>query len=191
MFTFAHISDQRSEGSNSSYKGNGTLKKLIATATLDQSVNRFIQVADYREIEKVAVIKALCEKNQIVSDKFIAFLNESNIQANKLSEVAKVTSDPNDLTYLVLRTNLDSEISTVCLKGSLKFSGIDIACTTCTCPFFTSSRIICSCGCIAAQRAGFNIKDAANFYPLYSLSRMAVEEQGFPPLLPICPTTSP
>jgi hypothetical protein len=97
--------------------------------------------------------------------------------ANKLSEVTEA-SNIEDSAYCVRRVDLDNEISIVRLKGTLLFRGSLIVCTTCTCLFFTSSRIICSCACAAARFAGFNIDDPANIYPLYLVYNQPRYEDG-------------
>jgi hypothetical protein len=108
-FTFAHISDQRSEGSNSAYKANGKLKNVLASSTLCQSINHWIQVAQYRELEKIKICKDLRERQQPVSDQYIKYLNQSKIEANKINQVSAAPVDKGDLVYYVRRAHLDDE----------------------------------------------------------------------------------
>ena len=129
MFTFAHISDQRSEGTNAAYKGNGKLKHILHNSTICQGINRFIQVAEYRELEKIKICKACREKNQPVSDQYLKLLNDSKIVANKISEVTKAPTRHDDLVYHVRRSHLDNELSTVTLKGTMQFRGNTVVCT--------------------------------------------------------------
>lgn len=167
-FTVAQISDQRSESTNSSTKGNGKLKSYLEKATLFESIERFIQVSELSEVKKIQLLQELRQKCAFVGSVYADALKQSKINAIKLSEVKKIhPEDSHDFKYSVRRSHLDNGQSIVDLKGTLTFRGENVICVTCTCPFFTSSRIICPCACAAAQMAEYNIDMAANIYPFW------------------------
>jgi hypothetical protein len=99
---------------------------------------------------------------------YVDALKQSEIDAIKLSDVKKINpEDPQDFKYTVRHSQLDNAQSIVDLKGTLSFRGDNVICATCTCPFFTSPRIICPCACAAAQTANYDIDMAANIYSFW------------------------
>ena len=89
-FTVAQISDQRSESTNSSTEGNGKLKSYLQKATLFESIERFIQVSELSEVEKIQVLQELRQKCALVGRVYVDALKQSKINAIKLSVVNKI-----------------------------------------------------------------------------------------------------
>jgi hypothetical protein len=167
-FTVAHISDQRSESTNSSTKDNGKLKSYLQKATMFESIEQFIQISELSEVEKINLLQDLRQKGAVVGRIYVDALKQSKINAIKLSDVKKIhPEDSHEFKYTVRRSHLDNAQSIVDLKGILSFRGENVICVTCTCPSFTSSRIICPCACAAAQTAKYDIDMAANIYPFW------------------------
>jgi uncharacterized membrane-anchored protein YjiN (DUF445 family) len=118
-FTVAQISDQRSESTNSSIKGNGKLKSYLQKATLFESIQRFIQVSELSEVEKIQLLQELRQKCAFVGRVYVNALKQSKIDAIKLSEVKKIhPGDSYDFKYSVRRSHLDNGQSIVDLTGT-------------------------------------------------------------------------
>lgn len=170
-FTCGRVSDQRSEGTNSAIKANGQLKEWLSQCSLSDSVNTVFQVMRDREKAAIDELVALCEA--CTSKDYSDSVQDSKSHVIQFSSVMKMNPDPGCCIYLVRKYPDGHNHTTVNLKGEIMFCGKTYNCVTCSCPFFMSTRRICSCACATAQFAWFlhkkefNIDDPENIYPYF------------------------
>ena len=111
-FTAGHVADQRCEGGMSTLKGNGKLKKFLATCTYGQSLERVAQVSRDQDISALDELKRCREKGmqvQVGERYATAFLN-SKVTALRMSYVEAV---PNSATLYTKSRRMNSRPSHV------------------------------------------------------------------------------
>lgn len=164
FFTVGHVSDQRSEVTNSVVKGKGTLKHYLRNGSLFDTVKRLFIVG--REWDKKAIdaLKDLRFSSRFIGNNYYTHLRNSMADVVKYSYARSVGESS---TYIVKETESSQVSYTVNLQGSLVYCGKHFTCITCTCPFFQSTRIICPCACRAAQEACLRIPQPEQIYPYF------------------------
>ena len=73
-------------------------------------------------------------------------------------------------TYFVKACKTSTVFCLVRIKTPVKWKGKLYHPLTGTCPYSLSSRMICPCGCAAAQRAGIDINDYSLVHPCWHIS---------------------
>jgi hypothetical protein len=106
------------------------LKSYLEKATMFESIERFIQISEASEVDKIRVLQELRQKGAVVGRVYVDALKQSKIDAIKLSDVKKINpEDPQDFKYTVRRSQLDNAQSIVDLKGTLSFRGDNVIST--------------------------------------------------------------
>jgi hypothetical protein len=164
FFTAGHISDQRSEGTNSAVKGNGQLKQYLSECTMSESVNRVSQVLRKKEEDAIDKLGRIRQNKYFVCPKYFDCLKNSRSKSCDIFQVKSMQDSASPTKFAVLN---NGQWSMVDLEGDVQFCGKIYKCFVCSCPFFTSSWIICECACIAARTQGVTITSASNVHPFW------------------------
>ena len=78
--------------------------------------------------------------------------------------------------YIVKSSPTSSEGSNVHFNSTIYWKGKKYCITTCDCPYFLSTFLLCPCACAACQRVGIDIDDSNHYHPRWWI--------GYRPLYP-------
>ena len=164
-FTNGHVSSQRAESKNSSIKARGKLEEYLAQATIPQSLNIISRNVRTQDEKIVAELSELRRQNKVVGDYYTESFNQSKIHAGSFKCI-EATS--NAWEYKVRENSTSIKFSLVNLHGEVYWKGVLYCIPVCSCCFFVTTHIICSCICAAASRCEeFNIDDNRHIHPFF------------------------
>ena len=162
-FTVGHVSDQRSEVTNSTVKGHGSLKHHLKNSPLYDAIKRLFMVSRNWDKKGIDQLKTLRLSSYFIGEKYYSHLQASKNNVIKYSHCVRISPG----IFEVKEHESSSESCVVNLHGSLKFCGQDVTCITGTCNYFKSTRMICECACRAAQEENLKVPQAYQIYPYY------------------------
>ena len=90
FFTAQQKANTRCEGTNSRFKGNGSLKKELLKSDLVRSINRIIHLSEHQDQESIVEITKCIQKNMLWSMYVEDTLNKSLQKANSIYDVQQV-----------------------------------------------------------------------------------------------------
>jgi hypothetical protein len=165
-FTAGHVSDQRCEGGMSAIKANGKLSLMLSNGTYSTAQTRIQQVTRDHDIAALEEMK-YCRINLMkTGKKYAAQFLLTKASALKYQVVKQVS--PLCTTQWTVKEREESTAEyLVDVNGDVEWRGKKFTCVTCTCSFYTSTRMICPCGCAVMQRMGMDIDSIQNVHPYW------------------------
>ena len=98
----------------------------------------------------------------------------AKLSSLKLSYVKQVNTDED--AYIVKSSPTSSKGSNVHFNSTIYWKGKKYCITTCDCPYFLSTYLLCPCACSVCQRVGIDIDDSNHYHPRWWI--------GYHPLYP-------
>ena len=153
FFTAGHVPDQRSECSNRSVK-NG-MKEVLVQSTFKESFDRITSVSCRTNLDCRDELVDMRHEGKRVGRKYSAALLKSKAESTKLSFVETISDTTTK--FMVKENKSSGAFCIVDLQCAITWNGQQYCILTSTCAYFTSTRQICPCTCVLAQRSGIDI----------------------------------
>ena len=162
IFTCGHTSTGRGEGTNSSIKARGDLKREMKGYGLFQLVEHIIAIFQRRQSEALNEIIKKIEDPTIECSKYVHDVWLQNIvAANQFSNAVLDETSQSGIELWIV-TSHDKVVSTVKIHSDGQHP-------TCTCGIYCSTLIPCPCVCAIYQRKGFVFFKAKDLHPRWRL----------------------
>lgn len=175
IFTAQQKANTRCEGTNSRFKGNGTLKKELMNADLVRSINRIIHISEQQDQESMIEITKLIEKNMQWSSYVDEALNDSLRKANNIFNVKRTDMLVNGQEKWIVTKDVplqhggfQSKTTVVVIPGE-KCSLRSPICLNCD--FYQSSWLPCPCIAAVFGRKKENFKSLQTLHPFWHLDK--------------------
>ena len=160
-FNHGHVSTGRAEMKNACVKGQGKLKDMLKQSTLCESIDIIARHVRKQDDDILKELGELRVQNKRVGIYYANAFDKSKMNGSYFKCV-ETTSTP--FQYKVKECSTSSNFSLVNLRGEVHWKGTSYCIPICSCSFFRSTWIICSCICAASSRCeNFDIDDLCNF----------------------------
>jgi hypothetical protein len=164
-FTCGHTSTGRGEGTNSSIKGRGDLKREMKGYGLFELVEHVIAIFERRQAAAMQEIIKFIQRDDktIECSNYVHSQWSSNIKLSPNYPDAELDKEESQNGMEVWNvTSTDNEISTVTIHSNGKYP-------SCTCGIFCSTQIPCPCICVVLQRKGKRYFLSSDLHPRWQV----------------------
>lgn len=163
LFTCGHTSTGRGEGTNSSIKARGDLKREMQGYGLFQLVEHIIAIFKRRQSEALTEIIKKIQKPEVDCSDYVYKAWSKNIVAapDFSNAILDETASQSDIELWIVTSHKNS-VSTVRINSDGQHP-------TCTCGMYCSTLIPCPCICAIYQRKGRAFFKAKDLHPRWRL----------------------
>jgi hypothetical protein len=165
-FTAGHVSTSRGESSNARFKGNGALKKELASSDLVRGIERVMSIVSRQDTESIDLLSGLITAQKPCSEYVHKLWMQSVVRASRYHCVIE-TSTNGRRVFRVGRSEIETDHQLTVEIPTHTSPTEDFP--KCTCGFFKSTLIPCGHICAVYHRIPDTLWVATNLAPRWRL----------------------